>query len=56
MCSRHVVIFWDVRYFHRQTDEMLPIADAPFPDESSAWLATFAHWEEVSEKSQLRYE
>lgn len=48
--------FWDVRYFNRRTDEMLPIADAPFSDESAAWLAAFAHWKDVSEKSQFGYD
>ena len=46
---------WDVRYYNRQTNEMLAIADAPFSDESAAWLAAFAHREALSEKSQISY-
>ena len=47
--------FWDVRYFNRQADEMLSIADEPFSDESAAWLAAFTHWEELNNKKQFSY-
>ncbi|HED3853613.1 TPA: hypothetical protein R4217_002467 [Enterobacter soli] len=40
--------FWDVRYFHRQGDEWLPIADEPFSDEPAAWQAAYAHWGELA--------
>ncbi len=47
---------WDVRYYNRHTNEMLAIADTPFSDESAAWLAAFAHWGELSEMSQFKYD
>ena len=47
--------FWDVRYYNRQTNEMLAIADAPFSDESAAWLAAFAHREELSKLLPIHY-
>lgn len=40
--------YWDVRYLDRSQgkQQWLPIAEKPFPDESSAWLAAYGHWQD----------